>query len=109
MRIVYSRLAINDIESTIRYIAEKLLNPTAADSFKKVVFENIERLKGSPHLGTRLPGFLCINDADFRKLVVGKHLIIYEVSDTEIRIKRVSSGRMDWIAILSDKQSDRNR
>ena len=103
MKLVFSKSVVEDIDSVIDYIGNNLSNPSAADSFKKTLFERIDMLKESPFLGERLPDRLQIEDSDFRRLVVKNYILVYEVTDSAVIIQRLFYGRREWMAILNNQ------
>ena len=103
MNIIYSRQFLDDALSALDYIENNLSNPSASESLKKNLFENIDRLKDSPYLGESLPSVLCIDDSDLRRLVVKNYILVYEVSESTVIIQRLFYGGQDWKSILGNQ------
>ena len=73
------------------YLAER--NPEAARRVRAAIRAAVEALVDQPHRGR--PGQL----ADTRELVITEfpvYLVVYRVTQTEVRILRVWHGRQDW-------------
>ena len=90
----FTENAENDLDEIIRYIREKLFNPSAAVSFFKRVFESIDNLRKFP-----LSGMLVENEflpnKDIRKVVIDNYIMYYLAGEAkrEIIIVRIIYGK----------------
>lgn len=90
MRIRWTTPALTALGRQIAYIARD--NPDAAERVRDAIVAAVERLSDQPHRGR--PG----ERAGTRELVIAEfpnYLVVYQVTDTEIRILRVWHGRQD--------------
>jgi len=104
-KIKYSRGATRKLESIQRYIAETLKSPKAAATVTSSIIENISLLKENPEIGPTLSSRVDrVPDrfSQIRFLVCGKHVAIYEVEKTQIRVLAIYHtsedifGRVIW-------------
>jgi len=93
--------AENDIKDAMKYIAEQLLNPLAADKLINDVEYAINSLSDMPQRHALL------SDGDlarlgFRFMPVNNYLVFYSVRDEKntVVIQRFLYGRRDWANIL---------
>lgn len=81
----FTEKAENDLDEIIRYIREKLLNPSAAVSFFKRVFESIDNLRKFP-----LSGMLVENEflqnKNIRRVVADNYIIYYLTDEAQREI-----------------------
>ena len=90
MRIRWTTTAARSRAEHFAYIASD--NPDAAQRVRSAVVEAVERLADSPHRGR--PG----QRVGTRELVIPKfpnYLVVYRVTETEIRIIHVWHGRQN--------------
>lgn len=90
-RVVWTSLARDDLREQVRYLAER--NPAAVRRVRTAIREAVERLADHPHRGR--PG----RQADTRELAITEYpacLVVYQVTETTVRILRVWHGRQDW-------------
>ena len=88
MHIRWTNPARRALAEHIAYIAQD--NPEAAQRVRDAIISAVESLADSPHRGR--PG----QRAGTRELVIAKfpaYIVVYRVSDTEVRIIRVWHGR----------------
>jgi toxin ParE1/3/4 len=89
MRVVLSDKAKFDLLRVYGYLEER--SPTAAETFIQRIHNNFENLARFPFIGREraslAPGLRC--------LIVGLHLVFYNVGEDEITVVRVIDGRMD--------------
>ena len=89
-------LAIADIDDALNYISGKLLNPSAADNLYHGIQQEITSICESPYAFPDCSYYL-IDDENSRHSIVGKYILIYEVSRAEemIRVLRFLYGGRD--------------
>ena len=98
MKLRYTPAAIADLEEIKSYIADTLLNPTAAANLMAGIAATCALLKDQPLIGSELRHKLH-REIDERFLIHKKYMIIYEVTDA-VSILRVLDTRTDYMNIL---------
>jgi addiction module RelE/StbE family toxin len=91
MEIVWTSPARRDLDRHVDYIARQ--NPAAALRVDDAIREAVERLADQPHRGR--PG----QRVGTRELVIAEfpaYLVVYRLTETEVRILRVWHGRQNW-------------
>ena len=95
--------AENDIKEAVKYIAEKLLNPSAAGKLLDDAEHAIFSLNDMPHRHA------LVKDDDlarlgFRFMPVNNYLVFYVVREEKktVVIQRFLYGRRDWVTILKN-------
>ena len=81
-----SPLAIADIDDVLDYISEKLMNPGAANQLYLAIQQEIAIICDRPFAFPDCSYYL-IYDKNIRHSVIGKYILIYEVSQSEAMIK----------------------
>ena len=76
MKVVWSPLAIEKLETTAKFIV--LDKPTAADKWVNDVFDRTDSLGSQPEKGRPLPELLSIS---YREVIFGNYRIIYKVGN----------------------------
>jgi len=96
--VIVKAAARADIRDNVRFIARDSVQ--YAEKFGNEFDRAIERIAAFPEAGAKVSGF-----RDLRSVRVSarfwRHLIIYRVDDSEIRIVRVLHGAMDAYRHLS--------
>ena len=87
MKIVWSPLALDKLETTAKFIA--LDKPLAADKWVNDIFDCTELLGSQPELGREVPELL---GSHYRELIFGNYRIIYNVGN-EINILTLRNSR----------------
>jgi toxin ParE1/3/4 len=91
MHIVWTSLARRDLDRHVDYIAGQ--NPADALRVDEAIRAAVERLADQPYRGR--PG----QRAGARELVITAfpaYLVVYRVTQTEVRILRAWRGSQDW-------------
>jgi plasmid stabilization system protein ParE len=88
MKIVWSPLAIERVETIADYIAVD--NPNAADKWVKQLFSKVERLSLFPKSGRKVAEAA---RSDIREIPCAGHRVIYRVVGRQIWILTVRHGR----------------
>jgi plasmid stabilization system protein ParE len=85
MQVRFAAAALEDVEAIRSYIAQD--NPSAASRTAISLMAAIDRLSANPRLGRlgALPGTF--------ELVIGPHVLVYEIHRAEITVLRVWHGR----------------
>ncbi|WP_159821758.1 type II toxin-antitoxin system RelE/ParE family toxin [Colwellia sp. 20A7] len=87
MKVVWSPLALDKLETTAQFIA--LDKPSAADKWVNDIFDRTELLGSQPELGREVPELL---GSHYRELIFGNYRIIYKVGN-EIKILTLRNSR----------------
>lgn len=87
MRIDWSPLALERVESIASFIAED--DPIAAERWVDELFESVKRLADFPDSGRVVPE---VGLSRIRELIFGPYRVIYKVSDN-VEILTVRHGR----------------
>ena len=87
MKIVWSPLALDKLETTAQFIA--LDKPSAADKWVNNIFDCTDLLVSQPELGREVPELL---SSHYRELIFGNYRIIYKVG-SEIKILTLRNSR----------------
>ncbi len=91
MRIRWTNPARRALAAHVAYLAAD--NPDAAERIRNAIVSAVERLADQPHLG-RIG-----RRAGTRELVIASfpaYIVVYRVTETDIRITRVWHGRQNW-------------
>lgn len=99
MKIVYNKLAIEDIQNTQNYIIDNFHDETSAKKVTLRIFDTVSLLSDNPHMGARLGDKFDV-ETNMRFLIIQKHIVFYEIFDDEIEIFRVLDSRQDYLSIL---------
>lgn len=74
-RIVWSRIALRDLRSLIKYIARD--SPGRAEQFGCSIVAKVDILQDFPQIGRVVPEF---NQVNLREIIVSPYRVIYQVS-----------------------------
>jgi len=90
MKLRYNRGALADLEEIFSYIAQD--NPEAAAKLVARIEAVAARIAESPYIGE------AARKSRFRRMPIGKYLIVYEVAEAEVIIHYVRHGarRRPW-------------
>ncbi len=96
-KIELSKNAKNDYFDIIRYIKYKLMEPSIANKYAKLIKEEIQKLEYSPQR------FAIINPdiikySDIRKLIIKNYIVFYRINENKkvVNIERILYGGTDW-------------
>jgi plasmid stabilization system protein ParE len=87
LRVVWSPLALDKLETTAKFIA--LDKPSAADKWVNDVFDHIDLLGSQPEMGRAVPELL---SSSYREIIFGSYRIIYKI-ENEIKILTLRNSR----------------
>lgn len=99
MKIVYNKLAIEDMQNTQNYIIENFHDEKVAKKLSSKIFDAVSLLLDNPHMEAKLCEKFDV-DTNIRFLIIQKHIVFYEIFNEEIEILRVLDSRQDYLAIL---------
>ena len=88
LRVVWSRRAVQDLESIAGFIASD--SPTYAAAVVKNIVNQIKKLPRFPHLGRKVPEF---DNEDIREIVRYNYRVIYRLEAEAIVIAAVVHGK----------------
>ncbi len=87
MKVVWSPLALDKLETTSKFIA--LDKPSAAEKWVNDVFDRTELLGLQPEMGREVPELL---GSSYREIVFGSYRIIYKI-ESDIKILTLRNSR----------------
>ena len=87
MKVVWSPLALEKLETTSNFIA--LDKPSAAEEWVNDIFNRTELLGSQPEMGRKVPELL---GSSYREIVFGSYRIIYKI-EHEIKILTLRNSR----------------
>jgi addiction module RelE/StbE family toxin len=89
MRVRYNSEAANNLDEILAYLSER--NPQAAHYMLMRLESAIQRIGQNPNIGVALR-------QNFRRIVVGKYLIVYTVAADAVTIEYIRHGarRQPW-------------
>lgn len=103
MKLTVSPLAEQDIEAIGDYIAQD--NPVRALSFTEDLYQQCCVIGENPWLYRERPEL----GQSIRSCAYGRYLILYDTTDTEVRIERVLHGARDIDSLFSALPDDPQR
>lgn len=98
-KIQFTPEAINDLQSTRRYIKEELCSEQAAQNTIRKIMSRIAQLETFPEIGALLNSIVLVAN-DYRFLVCGNYTAFYRYENGEVFIIRVLYGRRNFMQIL---------
>ena len=99
VKVLYSRLALNDLDDIWTFLAIDCSNTKAAERTINGILDDLDRLVILPESGTPLDS-RCIIHSDYRFVVSGNYLAFYLVEGGCVHIVRVLDGRSDYLRKL---------
>ena len=97
--IIYSKMAINDMNEIGDYISQQHKSPKAALKTIEKIQDAINKLTVFPHIGTPVSAIIAA-ETDYRFIGCVSYLAFYRVKDNDIFIDRIIHGRRDFVGIL---------
>lgn len=100
-KLIISRLAHQDLDKIVSYIAIELSNPIAASNFLNELTKCYDYLKTNPLMYELCYDKLLKKEA-YRKVVIKNYLLIYTVDENSkiINIMRFFYGAQDYINLI---------
>ena len=98
-KIQFTPEAINDLQSTRRYIEEELCSEQAAQNTIRKIMSRIAQLETFPEIGALLNSIVPVAN-DYRFLVCGNYTAFYRYENGEVFIIRVLYGRRNFMQLL---------
>ena len=97
--------AEEDILSCVKYIADVLKAPTAANNLLDEIKKHEEILENTPGIFPRVPNEY-LASMGFRFTIVKNYLMFYSINEDEktIVVHRFLYGHRDWVNILTEGQ-----
>jgi len=102
MKLVFSRIARQDLADIVLYIQDNLNNPIAARNTAKRIGQSVRRLQGLPRSGARLD----ITDnrlAGYRYTLAGNYLVLYRTNGELVEIVRIVYAKSNFKTALRDQ------
>ena len=99
MKVVFLPAAEHDLGDLFSYIKDVLQNPIAARNLATKILQRTQSLANFPEMGASLEN---INPklSGYRYLLVDNYLVIYKVTDVEVRVVRILYARSDYVQLL---------
>jgi len=98
-KVVYSHIAISDLDEIGDYVMENTNNPDSALNAVSRIQDAIDNLIVFPEMGTQLSSMIEI-ETDYRFLVCGNYLAFYRISADNVYVDRILHGKRDYLPIL---------
>lgn len=98
-KIQYSPMAMSDLDEIWNYIANELLNPSAAENTVNGIMDVVDGLEGFPETGSRLI-FDSELDSGYRFVIYKNYMAFYHTQADIIYIDRVMYGKRDYMTKL---------
>lgn len=98
MKVAFSHVAEQDLESLLSYINNELQNPIASENIGVKLLHRIQSLGSFPEIGAGL-GSIDHRLSGYRYLVVDNYLVIYKVAD-QVSVIRILYARSDYVQLL---------
>jgi plasmid stabilization system protein ParE len=106
-KLVFSKLIYADINSSYKYIEEKLESPKAADNMIEKLIEVLNYLKETPFTRTLVQDEY-LASLNIRSIKVKNYVLYYSIDEENkiVNAIRFLYNRRDWINILKEKPID---
>ena len=91
-----TQLAITDIDETLDYISETIMNPGASHNLFHSIMTEIKRICGNPYAPPDCSYYL-IDNPVIRHSIIGNYVLFFEIKESEkaITILRFLYGGMN--------------
>jgi addiction module RelE/StbE family toxin len=99
MKLRINPIAKRDLQEIHQYIAEELLNPSAAKNIIRKITTSYQQLPYTPYLGASLSAIVD-TITDYRYLVSGSYIILYKVENPYVSVYRILYSGRDYSSIL---------
>ncbi len=96
-KIQLSIKAKNDIKNIVKYIKNKLLEPSIAEKYAKLIQKELKSLEHFPQKFAIIDKEL-IGIDNVRKLIIKNYIAFYRINEKDeiVNIERVLYGRTNW-------------
>jgi toxin ParE1/3/4 len=94
-----SQSAERDLNEILQYITDSLFEPAAAGRFLKSIEECYNQLRSNPFVYA-LSSDNRLQSEGYRKVVIGKYLLMFTVEEKVVFIHRIFYGARDYIKFL---------
>ncbi len=98
-KINYSPMAKDDLDGIWHYIANELLNPSAAENTVNGIMDIVDGLGDFPEMGSRLI-FNSGLDSGYRFVIYKNYMVFYHIQADFVYIDRVIYGKRDYMTEL---------
>jgi plasmid stabilization system protein ParE len=96
MKIVYLEPAKRDLERLREFLINGGVSEKRSGTIIKNIVVGIRILKNNPHVGFSFGGKYGF-ETPYRGLVVGSYIVVYEVTKQAVEIRRIYSGRENYL------------
>ena len=99
MKVVFTSAAEHDLGSLFLYIKDELHNEVAARNIATKILQRAQGLASFPEKGASLRN-IDPQLNGYRYLLVDNYLVIYRVTNEEVRVVRILYARSDYVQLL---------
>jgi plasmid stabilization system protein ParE len=100
MRIIYLESAKRDLERLRDFLLSGGVSGKRSNQIILSIIEGIRILENNPHIGFSFGGKYGFT-TPYRGLVVGSYIVVYEVLEKTVEVRRIYSGREDYLRELA--------
>ena len=98
-KVVFSALAIQDLDEIWDYISDVLKNPIAAENTVNSILDKIDLLEDQPEIGVQLFFDDGLNSG-YRYVIYNNYLAFYRIYPDTVYVDRVIYGKRDYMKLL---------
>lgn len=98
-KVVFSPLAIRDLDEIWDYISDVLKNPSAAENTVNGILDKADLLGDQPEIGAQLFFDDGLNSG-YRYVIYNNYLTFYRVYPETVYVDRVIYGKRDYMNLL---------
>jgi plasmid stabilization system protein ParE len=99
MKIAYLEPAKRDFERFRDFLRAADVSEDKISEIIKTLVSDIRILKDNPKIGRKIGGKFGF-DTEYRALVCGRYVAIYEIAGNTIEVRRIFHGKEDYVAVL---------
>jgi plasmid stabilization system protein ParE len=96
VKIIYLEPAKRDLERLQDFLVSSGVSEKRSGEIIGGIIIGIRILKNTPHVGFSFGGKYGFS-APYRGLVVGNYIVVYEAEEQTVEIRRIYSGREDYL------------
>jgi plasmid stabilization system protein ParE len=100
-RLKFSKIYVNDVDSSYKYIKDKLEAPMAADNLIKELLKKLNKIKENPRIRPLVQDKY-LASLGYRAINVKNYIIFYIIGDDNkcVNVVRFLYKKRNWINIL---------
>ncbi|MDR2106794.1 MAG: type II toxin-antitoxin system RelE/ParE family toxin [Coriobacteriales bacterium] len=100
MRVIYLEPARRDLERLRDFLCDGGVSRERANRIVSTIVAGVRILENNPHVGFSFGGKYGFT-TPYRGLVVGTYIVVYEVLAKQVEVRRIYSGRENYLQELS--------